>query len=252
VPNSAQETPALVIARKAPEVGEEVTSIGFPGDIQDITDQSQIARASFKNGTVSSRQVTPSGVVQIEVSSTLAGGMSGGPTVNKDEQVVGVNSNGLTRAANFNFITNTPDLRSFLQTHNVVLAEPPAPKSGGLGVVWYVIGAAALALLAAGGAALVILRRRRARTPEAGPALPGSTREGPAPGPVTAAEPTPESVTWPGAEGPRDAAAAAEPAGSGALLSAPGLAAEANFCPHCGAPHRHDDPFCPACGKPVA
>lgn len=68
VPNLNKATPALIVAQNAPQVGDPLTSIGFPGDIQDITDQSQIARASFKTGTVSSQQVTPSGVVQIEVS----------------------------------------------------------------------------------------------------------------------------------------------------------------------------------------
>ena len=250
VPNLAKETPAMAIAKNAPPVGEEVTSIGFPGDIQDITDQSQIARASFKNGTVSSQQVTPTGVVQIEVSSTLAGGMSGGPTVNKAAQVVGVNSGGLTHEANFNFITNTPDLRSFLQSHNVAVVEPPPSRGGGLGVLWYAVGGVVLALLVAGGVALVMLQRRRTRRLEAvgGAPVSGYAGPAPAPGPIPWAPGTPESAPGPDAESQQ---LTAEGAGGATLLGAPESTEQANFCPHCGAPHRHDDPFCPACGKPV-
>jgi len=162
LPNMNKETPGLVVAQKAPQVGEQVTSIGFPGDIQDITDQSQIARASFKSGTVSSNQVTPSGVTQIEVSTELAPGMSGGPTVNKDDEVVGVNSNGLTTQAGFNFITYTPDLRTFLQSHNVLLVQPPAPPNGGSKTLWYIIGGIVVVLAVAAGLLLLLLRRRRA------------------------------------------------------------------------------------------
>lgn len=247
LPNVNEETPAMVIAGEAPQVGEEVTSIGFPGDIQDIADQSKIARASFKTGSVSSQQVTPSGVVQIEVSSTLAGGMSGGPTVNSEGQVIGVNSNGLIGQPNFNFITNTPDLRAFLTSHSVTLAEPPAPAaspqpSSGL---WIAAGAGVAALVGVGVLGLVLLSRRRA----AQPAVPGGQMPGyPLPG-ATPAQGFPAYGT-PGVP-PQQGGPGAQPGGGATLLSESQPTVEANFCPHCGAPHRHDDPFCPACGQPV-
>lgn len=250
LPNISKETPALVIARNAPQVGDEVTSIGFPGDIQDITDQSQIARASFKDGTVSSQQVTPSGTVQIEVSSTLAGGMSGGPTVTKNEQVVGVNSNGLTREANFNFITNTPDLRSFLQSHNVVLAEPQAPSKGvPPAVLWGVIGGVILLLAVAG--AVIVMMLRRGRAGRTGAAAPGYAMHSQPPGQFAGSAGTPAGMQ-PGTEVAQPTTSPAEQAGGATMLSAPGPGGEANFCPHCGSPHRHAEPYCSACGKPVA
>jgi serine protease Do len=267
VPNVNKATPALIVAQNAPQVGDPVTSIGFPGDIQDITDQSQIARASFKSGTVSSQQVTPSGVVQIEVSTQLAPGMSGGPTVNKNDQVVGVNSRGLTTQAGFNFITNTPDLRSFLQSHNVALVNPPAPlgrsTAGGLTVVWYVVGGTVLVLVVAVGL-LLVLRRRRGAQPATVGGAPVSSY--PMPGPSPMQGPVTIDGHAPSLGGPSTATAEAafptapqssaatsgtttEPAG-GTLLSGASTHT-GNFCPSCGAPHGHEDHFCPECGKPL-
>lgn len=272
VPNMAKQTPGLVIAQSSPQVGEAVTSIGFPGDLQDIADQSQIARASFKAGTVSSNQVTPSGVVQIEVSTELAPGMSGGPTVNKDGQVVGVNSRGLTTQAGFNFITNTPDLRSFLLSHNVSILQPPALPKGDSAMMWYVIGGVALVGAAAVGGLVLLLRRRRTPqfagaggAPGYGYPMPGwppgeSPRQvgpngelsAPQPG---APSPTPTPTTDPavaGGDPPQPA-----PGGGGRLSDADTLttaSAEAgpgHFCGACGAAHRPEDRFCPQCGKPV-
>ena len=65
VPNMAKETPPLAAATATPKLGEPVTSIGFPGELRAVADQSQIARASFKSGSVSSQQVTPQGVTKI-------------------------------------------------------------------------------------------------------------------------------------------------------------------------------------------
>ena len=169
VPNIDKQTPALVVAPNAPQVGDQVTSIGFCGQLQDIADPSQMARASFKSGTVSSRQVTPSGVVRIEVSSQLGPGMSGGPTVNDDGQVDGVNNSGLTTEGGFSFITNTPDLRSCLRSHDVALVAPPAPVfSSGSAIGWYIVGASVPVVAVAIGLTLLLQRRGRRQTAAAG------------------------------------------------------------------------------------
>ncbi|GAC1402657.1 MAG: hypothetical protein NVSMB60_19360 [Mycobacterium sp.] len=195
LPNLAKETPGLIIAANAPAVGDPVTSIGFPGDLQDIADQSQIARASFKTGSVSSDQVTPQGVTQIEVSAPIGPGMSGGPTVNKDNQVVGVNSAGLKTQANFNFITNTPDLRSFLLSHNVVLVQPPPAPQSRSGALWYIIGGVVLVLVVAGALLVLLLRRRRPQLAAAGNApFSEYPAQGPAPFPMQSPPPmTPQA-----------------------------------------------------------
>jgi serine protease Do len=278
LPNMNKETPGLVVAQKTPQVGEQVTSIGFPGDIQDITDQSQIARASFKSGTVSSDQVTPSGVTQIEVSTELAPGMSGGPTVNKDDEVVGVNSSGLTTQAGFNFITYTPDLRTFLQSHNVALVQPPAPPSGGSNALWYIIGGIVVVLAVAAGLLLLLRRRRTPQFAGAGAPMPSYPMQGPGPYPTPGSFPTQGSAPQTGQAGPSSQMAAtapppptpesADPAAMGGVSTGPisggsstrpaggdtttsQTGTAANFCPSCGAAHRPEDHFCPQCGKPA-
>jgi S1-C subfamily serine protease len=171
VPNMATQTPPLRVANAGPQIGEPVTSIGFPGGLRAVADQSQIARVSFKTGSVSSHQVTPQGVTKIEVSAALGPGMSGGPTVNADGQVVGVNSSGLRDAANFNFITDTAGLRAFLESHDVVLARSSGPQAG-TGVLWYAIGGVVV-LIALGATTLWLIRRRR--HPQPGAAEPMQT-----------------------------------------------------------------------------
>lgn len=111
-------TPPLTLAQKAPSLGEAVTSIGFPGVISDVVDRTTINRASFKPGTISSKQTLPSGAPVIEVSTEIASGMSGGPTVNSANEVVGINSASAGEAG-FNFITDTDDLRLFLQRNGI-------------------------------------------------------------------------------------------------------------------------------------
>lgn len=276
VPNMDKQTPGLAIAQNSPQVGDPVTSIGFPGDLQDIADQSQIARASFKAGTVSSNQVTPSGVSQIEVSTELAPGMSGGPTVNKDGQVVGVNSRGLTTQAGFNFITNTPDLRSFLVSHNVPLVAPPAPPKGESGMMWYLVGGVVLIGAVIVGALVFLLRRRRSpQFAGAGSApAPGYPMQGPPPAPVQGwipnqrprqpggngepsapQRPAPPVTTAPTADSAVSSGMPPSPGGGGGRTGGDTLTTETirvgNFCGSCGAEHRPQDRFCPRCGKPV-
>ena len=164
VPNMTTQTPPLRVADAAPQIGEPVTSIGFPGGLRAVADQSQIARVSFKTGSVSSHQVTPQGVAKIEVSAALTSGMSGGPTVNGDGQVVGVNSSALRDAANFNFITDTADLRTFLAAHDVVLTQSSGLQAG-TGVLWYAIGGGVVLISVLGATTLWLIRWRRQLEP---------------------------------------------------------------------------------------
>jgi hypothetical protein len=124
-------TVPLAIATTKPEIGSNLTAIGFPSSVVKVTDGRRI-RPSFKTGTVSSHQVNNNGISGTEINAELGSGMSGGPTVNDQGQVIGVNSyKAIGNAeANFNFITDTENLRSFLQANNVafnaVSAQPAA------------------------------------------------------------------------------------------------------------------------------
>ena len=156
VPNMSIETPGLVVAQNSPQVGDSVRSIGFNLAASDTAAIRQIA-PSVKPGQVSSVNQKVDGMSVVETNTAIMRGMAGGPTVNADDQVLGVNSRALESPGVPNaYITNIAELRSFLQVHNVDLVEPTA--SDGRSSRSYVYGAAALVLAVS--AALFIARRR--------------------------------------------------------------------------------------------
>lgn len=172
---------ALVISDRAPEPGDEVIAVGFPGAVQSTNESEDIAQPSYKNGTVSSRQTTGSGLVRTEISAVLGKGMSGGPTVDENSQVIGTNSAGASltdERASFNFITDNVALREYLEQNGVTLAAPERRSSSVNMWLWLgpLLGIAVLVLIAVG--AWLLLRRRK------GPSA-GAERSGPmSPGPV--------------------------------------------------------------------
>ncbi|MFC0315426.1 serine protease [Gordonia phosphorivorans] len=184
---------ALVISDRAPEPGDEVVAIGFPGAVQSTNDSSAIAQPSYKNGTVSSRQTSDSGLVRTEISAVLGQGMSGGPTVDSAGAVVGTNSAGAAlrdEKASFNFITDNIALRTYLESHDVRLAAAPEPADSTSPWVWIgpLIGAGVLALAGLG---WWLLRRRRAPQPPPPPAAPLPPQQWQRPGPPPARPPQP-------------------------------------------------------------
>lgn len=124
-------TVGLPVGADTPVRGEQVTAIGFPASVTDVSDPLRQA-PSYKTGTVSSRQFTERGVPNTEIDAAVSPGMSGGPTVDGDGAVIGVNSfkvNGESQP--FNFITDTKTLRDFLTGNGVEveLADPPSTET---------------------------------------------------------------------------------------------------------------------------
>ena len=123
----------LSIADKNPEVGSSLTAIGFPGAILNTSDTSRV-RASFKSGTASSQQISTNGIAGTEVNADISQGMSGGPTVDLNGNVLGVNSYLLNNTKqNFNFITDTAGLHKFLSKNDVKFVTEKSSSGGGLG-----------------------------------------------------------------------------------------------------------------------
>lgn len=78
-------------ADEVPEIGADVITVGYPGVIEGYTDHDLVP--TFNPTTVSSHKSTAGGLYTLlQLSTTLAHGMSGGPTVNLDGEVVGINS----------------------------------------------------------------------------------------------------------------------------------------------------------------
>ncbi|AGB23017.1 tumor necrosis factor receptor stn_TNFRSF12A_TNFR domain protein [Mycobacterium sp. JS623] len=176
--------PAMPIAEKAPDPGTALTSAGFPGDVGDAMDLSRLQEPSFKDGSASSQQVTPSGAASTEISAAISPGMSGGPTVDDATgEVVGLNDftlNGENQP--FNFITDAAALRAFLQKNSVHLVVPAVPAKP-FPWTWVAVGGAGAVVLLALSGALLVRRRRTARRLTA-PVIDGSQL-------LTPAAPTP-------------------------------------------------------------
>jgi hypothetical protein len=183
LPNPSGPTPALAVADSSPPAGAAITSAGYPGSVIALTDNPQV---SFLSGTVSGEQ-NFQGSSFTQVNTNLSPGLSGGPTINGDGQVVGTNSFTITNGNQNNFITNGQALWRFLKNNNVSLVSAPAPKMSApapapkksasgppVGLLGAVAGAALL--LAAGG---VVLRLRRRHPPSLAPS-PSSAQPVPA------------------------------------------------------------------------
>jgi S1-C subfamily serine protease len=168
-------TPVELAPADSIDVGSPIISVGYPGQVGDVTDAS--FDPSFKDGTVSSIQTREGGLRSVvEISSAVAPGMSGGPTIDLEGRVVGVNSFGSTASTEaFNFVSPVKELSALLADEGVQPWHPPAPapaanRAGGdvedggslpIPVELLVLAVAALAALAGG---VVAFARRRSRS----------------------------------------------------------------------------------------
>ena len=100
-------------------VGTEVVAIGYPASVDLVTDVD--FNPSFKEGTISAEKTTDAGLLQVfEISAAVSGGMSGGPTVGLDGDVIGVNSfkiSGETQP--FNFVQPSQTLEELMRSEGV-------------------------------------------------------------------------------------------------------------------------------------
>lgn len=199
--NGLQEpTAPLGIATASPEIGDPLTAIGYPGSVMSVSDVTRL-RASFKSGTVSSVQVSDNGVAGTEINAEVSAGMSGGPTIDGNGDVLGVNSFGIVgEEQSFNFITDGAALRSFLERQGVepvlgggdvgsapggdtrpVDVDTASSAAGSTPPAWvFGAGGGVLVLALVAGSLLVTTSRRSGqRTPVApafaGPAVPMGT-----------------------------------------------------------------------------
>jgi S1-C subfamily serine protease len=106
----ASDLPAIDLADTDDiDVGTEIVSVGYPASVDLVTDAS--FTPSFKDGTVSSSKTIQDGLLKVyEISAAVSGGMSGGPTVNLEGQVVGFNSfkiDASLESQQFNFVRPT-------------------------------------------------------------------------------------------------------------------------------------------------
>ena len=121
---------ALPLTEEQLEVGTEVISVGYPGSIDTLVDAD--LTPSFKEGSVSSQKTMSGGLTSVwEISAPMSKGMSGGPTVDLNGGVVGINSFG--PEANFDFIQPVSVIRELLSdagSENVLSEDTQAYRAG--------------------------------------------------------------------------------------------------------------------------
>lgn len=110
----------LPISTAPLSVGTHVDSVGFPGLVDNVTDADKV-NPSFKDGEISSKKTIEQGLQEVyEVSAAIAHGMSGGPTVDTQGQVIGVNSFGANaNTEQFNFISPSSFVDELLKDKGV-------------------------------------------------------------------------------------------------------------------------------------
>jgi S1-C subfamily serine protease len=185
-----KDTPALPVSTKTPEVGDNVTSIGFAGLTAKTSDELR-QLPSYRSGHVSSPSSSDRGVPRTEIDIDVIQGMSGGPTINENGEVVGINSflvsgneaQGEVQSSQVNFITDTQTLRDFLGKNQVNLqaapaatenaqsaAAPVAPASENAATIpgWMIATVAVLAAALLALIAYIVISRRKQQRPPAG------------------------------------------------------------------------------------
>ena len=100
-------------------VGTQIVSVGYPASVDLVTDAN--FNPSFKEGAISAEKTVSGGLLPVyEISAAVSGGMSGGPTVGLNGDVIGVNSfkiEGETQP--FNFVQPSENLRELMRGEGV-------------------------------------------------------------------------------------------------------------------------------------
>lgn len=135
------DLPVVLVAQDADvTIGTEVLSIGYPGSSDAVTDAT--LEPTFKDGQINSEKTREGGLLPVyEMSAALSGGMSGGPTVNLDGEVVGVNSFGIIGETEaFNFISPASLITEMLAQNGVANVLGPVDESYRAGIDAYFSG----------------------------------------------------------------------------------------------------------------
>ncbi|HQR80955.1 MAG TPA: trypsin-like peptidase domain-containing protein [Actinomycetota bacterium] len=100
-------------------VGTEIVAIGYPAAVDLVTDAN--FNPSFKEGTISAEKTTDGGLLPVyEISAAVSGGMSGGPTVALNGDVIGVNSFRIEGESQpFNFVQPSQNLEELMRGEGV-------------------------------------------------------------------------------------------------------------------------------------
>jgi serine protease Do len=115
-----ENLPTLELApQQEIEVGTQVVAVGYPASVDLVTDAT--FDPSFKSGDISNIRTIQSGLLTVyEINADVSGGMSGGPAVDLQGRVIGVNSFGIRgETGAFNFIRPVSSVAEILADEGV-------------------------------------------------------------------------------------------------------------------------------------
>ena len=104
-----QDTPYLEISTETVKTGDTVFTLGSPMGAMDI----------FSNGIVSNPSITVGGIDCIAITAPISSGNSGGPLVDINGKVIGINSMTIPDSQNLNFAVKAKQITS-LKTDNPI------------------------------------------------------------------------------------------------------------------------------------
>lgn len=131
---SGVKAPLLPVAQSRPENGESVVAAGYSGKVASVVDAA--TSPSFKEGRVSGTQ-TVNGVPFTEISADVSQGMSGGPVLNMQGEVIGTVSWSPSGSSSSNFITDVSSIQSLLKGNGVNNTLTGADQAYRQGVTYY-------------------------------------------------------------------------------------------------------------------
>jgi hypothetical protein len=115
-----------------PDINANVVAVGYPAVIDGYTDPD--LTPTFNQGTISSKKTVAGGLLPVlQLSASLSGGMSGGPTVDYSGEVIGVNSSRFIGEP-FNYAVTADRIRELLSGSGVKNELSPTTKQYRAGI----------------------------------------------------------------------------------------------------------------------
>lgn len=160
----------LALSADPPQAGEKVYALGFPGSASDLFTRGDHTAedVTMTDGIVSAvRKMTyvegGPDIMALQINAALSAGNSGGPLVNEQGVVVGVNTFGSSTDLNMNGAVAVQELLDSLEGRGIAYRTYSARAGANTGGWWIAaIAALLVALGAIAGLAFVVWRRRKA------------------------------------------------------------------------------------------